>query len=193
MPDGQLVSEIMTLIVAGHETTASTLNWAWYLLSENSAVEEKLSSELDTLAGSDFPDLNDLPKFTYTRNVIEETLRLYPAGWLMTRRALKDDQLGDYFVPAGTEDLYLTLLDSAASRFLASFRSLLSRSVRVQSIAGSAPDDNAPVFSRSAKMHRGILCPGGDADPPNDDRQTSASEVRERTASSTRSRREFAK
>jgi cytochrome P450 len=95
--------EIMTLIVAGHETTASTLNWAWYLLSENSAVEEKLSSELDTLVGSDFPDLNELPRFTYTRNVIEETLRLYPAGWLMTRRALKDDQLGEYFVPAGTE------------------------------------------------------------------------------------------
>ncbi len=103
MPDGQLVSEIMTIIVAGHETTASTLNWAWYLLSENPVAEEKLSSELDTLVGSDFPDLNDLPKFTYTRNVIEETLRLYPAGWLMTRRALKDDQLGEYFVPAGTE------------------------------------------------------------------------------------------
>jgi cytochrome P450 len=103
MPDSQLVSEIMTLIVAGHETTASTLNWAWYLLSTNSDVEEKLLSELDTLLGSDFPNLSDLPKFIYTRQVIEETLRMYPPGWLMTRRALKDDQLGDYLVPAGTE------------------------------------------------------------------------------------------
>jgi cytochrome P450 len=103
MPDNQLASEIMTLIVAGHETTASTLNWTWYLLSKNSEVEEKLSSELNTLLGSDFPALSDLPKFIYTRQVIEETLRLYPPGWLMTRKALKDDQLDDYHVPAGTE------------------------------------------------------------------------------------------
>jgi cytochrome P450 len=103
MPDSQLVSEIMTLIVAGHETTASTLNWTWYLLSQNSDVEEKLSSELNTMLENEFPKLSELPKFTFTRQVIEETLRLYPAGWLMTRKALKDDQLGDYFVPAGTE------------------------------------------------------------------------------------------
>jgi len=103
MPDRQLVNEIKTLIVAGHETTASTLNWTWYLFSQHSEVEEKLSSELNNLLGSEFPDLDDLPKFAYTRQVIDEALRLYPAGWLMTRRALKDDQLGDYFVPAGTE------------------------------------------------------------------------------------------
>jgi len=103
MPDRQLVSEIMTLIVAGHETTASTLNWTWYLLSQNSEVEERLSRELNHLLGSELPELGDLPKFTYTRQVMEEALRLYPPGWLMTRKALKDDQLGDYFVPAGTE------------------------------------------------------------------------------------------
>ncbi len=103
MPDGQLVREIMTLIVAGHETTASTLNWTWYLLSQSAEVEEKLSRELDALPGSGRPQIEDLSKFVYTRQVIEETLRLYPAGWLMTRAALKNDQLGDYFVPAGTE------------------------------------------------------------------------------------------
>ena len=103
MPDRQLVNEIKTLIVAGHETTASTLNWTWYLLSQHPEVEEKLSSELDNLLGSETPNVDDLPKFAYTRQVIDETLRLYPAGWLLTRRALKDDQLGDYFVPAGTE------------------------------------------------------------------------------------------
>ena len=103
MPDRQLVNEILTLIVAGHETTASTLNWTWYLLSQHPEAEEKLSSELDNLLGTTFPDLADLPRFTYTRQVIDETLRLYPAVWLLTRRALKDDCLGDYFVPAGTE------------------------------------------------------------------------------------------
>jgi cytochrome P450 len=103
MPDRQLVNEIRTLIVAGHETTASTLNWIWYLLSQHLEVEDKLSRELNHLIGNKFPDLDDLPKFTYTRQVIEEALRLYPSGWLLTRRALKDDQLGDYLVPAGTE------------------------------------------------------------------------------------------
>jgi cytochrome P450 len=105
MSDSQLVSEIMTLIVAGHETTAMTLNWIWYLLSQNPEAGDKLSSELDTLlgSGSDFPAPGELAKFVYTRHVIEEALRLYPAGWLMTRKALKDDWLGEYLVPAGTE------------------------------------------------------------------------------------------
>jgi len=103
MPDSQLVSEIMTLIVAAHETTASTLNWTWYLLSKSAEVGEKLSSELNALPGSGSPEIGDLAKSVYTRQVIEETLRLYPAGWLMTRAARKNDQLGDYLVPAGTE------------------------------------------------------------------------------------------
>jgi cytochrome P450 len=103
MTEPHLVNEIMTLIVAGHETTASTLNWVWYLISQHANVEEKLSNEFASLPAGDFASMEDLPRFAYTRQVIDETLRLYPAGWLMTRRALSDDQLGPYFVPAGTE------------------------------------------------------------------------------------------
>jgi cytochrome P450 len=103
MSDAQLAKEIVTLIVAGHETTASTLNWTWYLLSQHPECEDKLSKELESLPGSELPELADLHKFTYTAKVIEEALRLYPPGWLMTRKAIRDDQLGDYFVPAGTE------------------------------------------------------------------------------------------
>ena len=103
MSDAQLVNEIVTLVVAGHETTASTLNWAWYLLSQHPEVEEKLALELASLPPNTLPRLNQLPQFPYTHQVIEETLRLYPAGWLMTRRAKKDDRLGKFFVPAGTE------------------------------------------------------------------------------------------
>jgi cytochrome P450 len=103
MPDRQLAKEILTLVVAGHETTASVLNWTWYLLSQHPAVEEKLGQELEGLAMSGFPGLDELPKYAYTQQVIEEAMRLYPPGWLMTRKALKDDRLGDYFVPAGTE------------------------------------------------------------------------------------------
>ena len=81
MPDGQLVNEILTLIVAGHETTASTLNWTWYLISQHPEVQQKLSNELNTLLKSTFPELDDLPKFGYTQQIINESLRLYPAGW----------------------------------------------------------------------------------------------------------------
>jgi cytochrome P450 len=103
MSDRQLAREMMTLVVAGHETTASVLNWIWYLLSQHPAVDDKLAAELSNLPEHGFPEIDELPKFIYTRQVIEEAMRLYPPGWLMTRKAVKDDQLGDYFVPAGTE------------------------------------------------------------------------------------------
>jgi len=101
MQDRQLIDEILTLIVAGHETTASTLNWTWYLISQHPEVEQRLSNELNDL--TTFSEFDDLPRFLYTRQIIDEAMRLYPAGWLLNRKALHDDQLGEYFVPAGTE------------------------------------------------------------------------------------------
>jgi cytochrome P450 len=101
MQDSQLIDEILTMIVAGHETTASTLNWVWYLISQHPQVEQRLSNELDTLTTC--YDFGDLSRFLYARQIIDETMRLYPAGWVLTRRALRNDRLGKYFVPAGTE------------------------------------------------------------------------------------------
>jgi cytochrome P450 len=103
MPDTQLAREIMTLIVAGHETTSSVLNWTWYLLSRHPRVDARLASELDGLRAGQVPAIENLPNFPYSCQVIEEAMRLYPPLWLMTRRALQDDQIGGYFVPAGTE------------------------------------------------------------------------------------------
>jgi cytochrome P450 len=101
MQDSQLVDEILTLIVAGHETTASTLNWLWYLLSQHPEVEQKLANELNTLTTcSEFAEVS---RSLYARQIIDETMRLYPAGWVVTRKALCDDRLGEYFVPTGTE------------------------------------------------------------------------------------------
>ena len=102
MPDTQLVKEIMTFIVAGHETTAGLLNWMWYLLSKHPEVQTRLCSEFTRSPWSEL-SLDELSKYTYTRQVMDETLRLYPPLWLMTRRALNDDYLGEFFVPAGTE------------------------------------------------------------------------------------------
>ena len=103
MTDAQLATEVMTLIVAGHETTASLLNWMWYLLSRHPESQTALSNELGSLPWGDVPTIDVLPRYTYTRQVIDEVLRLYPPLWLMTRKAVNDDKLGDFFVPAGTE------------------------------------------------------------------------------------------
>jgi cytochrome P450 len=106
MSGRQLTDELLTLIVAGHETTASTLNWAWYLISQHPDVEQRLFDEANTLAN--LSEIADLSKLVYSRQVIDEVMRLYPAGWLLTRKALHDDRLGEYFVPSGTE-VYIPL------------------------------------------------------------------------------------
>ncbi|MDT0498775.1 cytochrome P450 [Algiphilus sp. W345] len=101
MPDRALLDEIMSLIVAGHETTASTLNWTWYLLSQHPDVEAGLHRTADALA----PELSasEAAKLPEVAQILEEALRLYPPVWLFSRRALRDDSIGAYAVPAGTD------------------------------------------------------------------------------------------
>jgi cytochrome P450 len=103
MPDVQLAREVLTLLVAGHETTSALLNWLWYLLSRYPEAQTKLSEEFDRVPWGEFPATDMLPNYPYTRWLIDEALRLYPPLWLMTRKAINDDQLGTFFVPAGTE------------------------------------------------------------------------------------------
>lgn len=99
----QVAREALTLVIAGHETTASILSWAWHVLSQHPAVDARMASEIRKQLAGRPPSLEELASFVYTRQVIEELLRLYPPGWLMTRKALQADQLGPYFVPSGTE------------------------------------------------------------------------------------------
>jgi cytochrome P450 len=107
MSERELVDEVMTLIVAGHETTASGLNWTWYLLSQHRDVEAKLHAEIDAVqedAGAlSLPKMEEL---AYTRQVCDEALRLYPPGWLLSRRTIEADTLGGYQIPAGTDVLF---------------------------------------------------------------------------------------
>ena len=105
MGERELIDEIMTLIVAGHETTASGLNWTWYLLSQNRAAEQRLHQELDAAPQLAAPSLAQVEALAYTRQVIDEALRLYPPGWLLSRRTLEADELGGYAVPPGTNVL----------------------------------------------------------------------------------------
>ncbi|HEY8477360.1 MAG TPA: cytochrome P450, partial [Chloroflexota bacterium] len=100
--DKQLRDEIVTLLMAGHETTANALTWTWYLLSKYPQVEEKLHAELDRVLGGRTPTVADVPQLTYTRNVLAEAMRLYPPAWILERRAVKDFEAGGYRIPAGS-------------------------------------------------------------------------------------------
>lgn len=105
MGERELIDEVMTLIVAGHETTASGLNWTWYLLSQHPEAEARLHAELDAAAPLAAPGLEQMETLTYTRQVIDEALRLYPPGWLLSRRTIEADVLGGFPVPPKTNVL----------------------------------------------------------------------------------------
>jgi enediyne biosynthesis protein E7 len=107
MADKALIDELMTLIVAGHETSAITLTWMWYLLSQHPEVESCLHREVDRLGAKPAPDFADAEQLVYCKQVMFETLRLYPPVWLFSRRSLRDDVLGEYPVPAGS-DLFIS-------------------------------------------------------------------------------------
>ena len=105
MGERELIDEIMTLIVAGHETTASGLNWTWYLLSQHPDAEARLHAELDAAPGIEAPSLAEMEALSYTSQVVNEALRLYPPGWLLSRRTVAADVLGGFEVAAGTNVL----------------------------------------------------------------------------------------
>jgi cytochrome P450 len=102
MTDKQLRDEAITLFLAGHETTANTLSWTWWLLAQNPAVEAKLHAELRSVLGGRAPSLDDLPKLSYTNHVITESMRLYPPAWGTARTAIEDHEIAGYTVPRGS-------------------------------------------------------------------------------------------
>ena len=93
--------EVVTFIVAGHETVASALTWTWALLAAHPEVQRQLHDELDSVLGGRAPSMEDVLALPYTRAVFDEALRLYPPAWLITRTALNDDELGGRDIPAG--------------------------------------------------------------------------------------------
>jgi len=105
MAERQLIDEILTLVVAGHETTASGLNWTWYLLSQHPDAEARLHAELDAAADDPAPSLAQMEQHAYTQQVVNEALRLYPPGWLLSRRTVQPDVLSGYEIPAGANVL----------------------------------------------------------------------------------------
>ena len=106
--DAELLDELMTLIVAGFETSANTLNWVWYLIAQNPDVEARLLEEAQQhLPNVSALNADSLAEMQYTQQVLEEALRLYPPVWLFTRRSHELDELDDFDVPPDT-DIYLS-------------------------------------------------------------------------------------
>lgn len=103
MSDRQARDEIVTMFLAGHETTANTLNWVWYLLAQHPEVEAKLHAEVDSVLGERVPTLDDLKRLPYAEQVVKEAMRLYPPAFGFSRLAVRDTELGGYPIPAGTE------------------------------------------------------------------------------------------
>jgi cytochrome P450 len=102
MTDRQLRDEVLTFLLAGHETTAVSLSWTWYLLSQHSEVELKLRQELRQVLGGRTPQLEDLPRLLYTDKVVKESMRLYPPAWSLARTVAKEIELAGYQLPVGS-------------------------------------------------------------------------------------------
>jgi cytochrome P450 len=99
MSKQQIRDEAMTILLAGHETTAQALTWTFYLLSQHAAAEQRLRGELQKVLQGKLPTLEDVAKLKYTRMVVSEAMRMYPPAWVLSRRAIEDVQLGGYAIP----------------------------------------------------------------------------------------------
>jgi cytochrome P450 len=103
MSDLEIRDEVMTLLLAGHETTANALTWSWYLLSQHKEARDRLEAEVSSVCGAKLPSVDDLPQLIYTRAVLSESMRLFPPAYLVGRRALEPYAVPntDYVVPSG--------------------------------------------------------------------------------------------
>jgi cytochrome P450 len=103
MSDKEMIDEVLTLIVAGHETTAAALTWSWYLISQHPDAQGELQAEADRIGSDQTLGLEAAESLPFTHQVVQEALRLYPPGWLITRRTLEADELGGYPVGPRTD------------------------------------------------------------------------------------------
>jgi cytochrome P450 len=117
MSDAQLRDEVMTLFLAGHETTAIALSWACFLLTQNPHIEVRLVEELRAVLGDREPTPEDLPRLRYMEMVLKEAMRLYPAVWGIGRRAITDCEIGGYRIAAGTNIFIFQWLTQRDPRF----------------------------------------------------------------------------
>jgi cytochrome P450 len=99
--DGDVRAELITMVLAGHETTSTALGWAWYLLARHPEAEAEMHAEIERVIGSRTPTIDDVAELRYTSAVFNEALRLYPPAAAFGRRPVRDVELGGYRIPKG--------------------------------------------------------------------------------------------
>jgi cytochrome P450 len=117
MTDKQLRDEVMTLFLAGHETTALALSWTWYLLALNPECEKRFHEELDSVLGGSLPTVEELTKLKYTEWIAKEALRLYPPAYGIGRQPTSDCEIGGYHIPSGSQVLMFPWVTHRDPRF----------------------------------------------------------------------------
>ncbi|MET0282921.1 MAG: cytochrome P450 [Polyangiales bacterium] len=141
LTDQDIGAETLTMLLAGHDTTAHTMTWAWYLLTQNPTLLDALTQEVRGTLGEREVGFDDLPRLTLTDRVVRETLRLYPPAWFADRVNAQDTELGGFHVPAGTEVVWSTWVTQRDPRWFANpvrFDPERFRAERAQSVPEGA-------------------------------------------------------
>lgn len=117
LSDDDICDEALTLLMAGHDTTASTMAWALHLLAQNPAIQQQVADEIHQVAGSSAVTVEMLPRMPWVQYVIDETLRLFPVVWIGDRTPQRDIQLGPYAIPAGMRILFSMYVTQRDERY----------------------------------------------------------------------------
>ena len=154
MDNTQLRDEVMTLVQAGHETTANALTWTWYLLAQNPDAERELHREVDSVLQGRLPTAEDIPRLPYTGYVFTESLRLLPPAWVLGRMAMTDHELNGYLIPAGSLILISPYVIHRDERFYDSPERFIPERWSPEQRSGHSQSCLSPLWTRTAPVHR---------------------------------------
>ena len=150
LSDLQLRDQLMTLFLAGHETTAIALSWTWYLLATNPEAERKLHAELDEVLRGRAPVAEDLPQLPYTEMVIKESMRLYPPAWGIGRQSRTEFHVGGYTLPARTNIFLIPWVTHRDARFFPEPEKFIPERWREDKSSASTANGDASVAADSS-------------------------------------------
>ena len=119
LSDDDICAEILTMLFAGHETTANTMTWAWHVLTQQPEQQEALAAEVRALLGDRPISFDDLPRLTLADRMVRETMRLYPAAWWADRMSTGAVELGGYTIPANTLVVFSVYVTQRDARYFA--------------------------------------------------------------------------
>ena len=163
MTDRQLRDELLTMFLAGQETTSTGIAWTWYVLSRYPDVERRVHAEWREVLGGRTPTAADLPRLEYTMMVISESMRVYPPVWFMMRNAVENDEIGGCEIAAGSDVFISPYVIHHHPRSLVPSRGVRSGAIPAGSGGPPTPLSLHAFWRRSAHLHRSQLCT--DADP----------------------------